>query len=1080
MGAFDLLAPVAAQERSRVWRAVHRASGRAAAVELLGARAGEAFTHAVQGAAALDHPRIQRLYAYGSLPPEVAARAGVAAGTPFLVRAWVEAPTLAAVLAGERDPPGGAAARGAPVGWAAVRSLVLAVLDALAHAHARGVAHGAIEARHVLWARGGPVVVGFPASGAVGGEASAGGDLVAVGVLAGALLAGEVMPAGGAAWVERLAGGGFAFAADAAVALRALPGEEAFGLFTLPPAGDAGWATGAGPGGRAPLPVDTRERFEEVLFPLVDTGAALLKLRPARTAGRETERAWMWSALSQVVRGEGLRAVALSGAAGMGKSHLAGWLGVRAHELGLAVPLRANHAAGGGASMGVGPMLARFLDRRARAAGVMGRSGGERVEAESGFGAARLAGFEDRAGLAAALASGGSGRGEGEAEPVVFDRPDERYAVLAAALARLAADRPLVLHLDDVHWGEDALRFALYLLRRRPSLAVLIVATARVDALPHGSTVAALWRQFVHTEGVDPIRLGPLSPMGQAAQVRSMVRCAPALVELLVRSTAGSPLLAEETLRLWLASGALVESAEGAVLREAASAGLTGEGEAAALSGLEAVWLSRVDNALAAAEPGASEALELAAALGSEVDRETWAAACARAGLVWPERGITRLHAERLLSSEPGGRWRFVHPALCDAVARRARAGGRWVAWHGVAADAVAGRGDADLHRLAAYQAAAGRFAAAAETLVGAFEAASARADQAGARQALVQRAQMLGALEVPLDAGPWVQNRVLRARLARRFGRMEVALRSARRAEPQARAVGDRALHAEALIELGSATRLIEGDAAGWPILAAAVEEAVAAGDLAIEGRARFAAASCLNLLGRFDEAEAALRAALGAAEAVGDDRTQGDALVGLADIARRRGDLAGAAAAVSAAAPRYRRAGHRTGRAVVSSLLGDLARYGGDLEGAWQHYTESRDLYAAVDAPDLPTAECNLALVELARGADAAARARLVEAQKRVWGGHELRVIIHAVLLPCVAALGDWGAWDAHMAAVGPLLDGRLAEPDVAAVAALAAERAAAAGEGARAAEARRLAVAQYRALGRAAEAAAVAARG
>ncbi|MEZ4433351.1 MAG: hypothetical protein R3F65_13160 [bacterium] len=696
-------------------------------------------------------------------------------------------------------------------------------------------------------------------------------------------------------------------------------------MFTLPPAG-RGLGYGRGPGGQAPLPVDTRERFEEVLFPLVDTGAALLKLRPARTAGRETERAWMWSALSQVVRGEGCGRWRCRGG-GHGEVASGGVAGVRAHELGLAVPLRANHAAGGGASMGVGPMLARFLDRRARAAGVMGRSGGERVEAESGFGAARLAGFEDRAGLAAALASGGSGRGEGEAEPVVFDRPDERYAVLAAALARLAADRPLVLHLDDVHWGEDALRFALYLLRRRPSLAVLIVATARGDALPHGSTVAALWRQFVHTEGVDPIRLGPLSPMGQAAQVRSMVRCAPALVELLVRSTAGSPLLAEETLRLWLASGALVESAEGAVLREAASAGLTGEGEAAALSGLEAVWLSRVDNALAAAEPGASEALELAAALGSEVDRETWAAACARAGLVWPgggSRGCTRSGCCR--ASRGGGGGSFIRRCVMRWRGGRGRGALGGVAWGG--GGRGGGAGDADLHRLAAYQAAAGRFAAAAETLVGAFEAASARADQAGARQALVQRAQMLGALEVPLDAGPWVQNRVLQARLARRFGRMEVALRSARRAEPQARAVGDRALHAEALIELGSATRLIEGDAAGWPILAAAVEEAVAAGDLAIEGRARFAAASCLNLLGRFDEAEAALRAALGAAEAVGDDRTQGDALVGLADIARRRGDLAGAAAAVSAAAPRYRRAGHRTGRAVVSSLVGDLAR--------------------------------------------------------------------------------------------------------------------------------------------------------
>lgn len=1114
LGAFDLGTRVGASGRSTVWHARHRVSGQRAAVEFVEVPSSDVgaaqqwqarFTHGVQATAALDHPRIVRLHAHGEASASVAAGVGVAVGTPFLVRDWVDGSSFEALAAGAGDGSDGSG-DGSLSDWVGVRGALLAVLDALAHAHARGVVHGALGPRQVVWSAEGPVLIGFPPSrrGAeragvdrapeqwLGEGVGPGADLYALGCLAYRLLCkrvifegasggarrelhlttapvivlGMVAPAGVVGWLARLLAKSpaerFGFAADAAIALRALPGPVDAGvMFTLPAADDAGWAAGAGADGRPPLPADGRERVGGPLFALVEPGAALQKLRPARTAGRETERAWLWSALASVVRGEGLHGVGIEGASGMGKSHLAVWLGQRAAELGLAVAMRANHEAGGGATMGVGPMLARHLrwvgvDAAARAVRGPGF--------EAGAGHAEAAAFEEAVGLAAALDPAGRGD-EGQAR-VVFDRPDERYAALAAALARLAVHRPLLIHLDDVHWGEDALRFALYLLRRRPGLPALIVATARQDAMSPGSTVGVLWRQFMHSERVDPIRLGPLSAAGQAAQVQAMVRGSAALVETLAQSTAGSPLLAEETLRLWIAAGALVESEAGAVLR----------GAAPVPEGLEAVWLSRVDHALAAAEPRAVEALEVAAALGSEVDRETWAMACGLAGLPWPELGITLLHAERLLRAEAGGRWRFVHPALLDAVARRARAQGRWVAWHGFAADAVASRPAPDLHRLATHLAAAGRFAAAAEALVGAFEAATARADQSAARQALVQRAQMLGALDVPLDAGPWVANRVLRARLARRFGRMEVALRSARRAEPQAQAVGDPALHAEALIELGTATRMVEGEVKAWPILSAAIERALQAGDRGIEGRARFVGASCLTLLGRFDEAGQQLSASLAAAEASSDHRTQGDALVGLADLARRQGDLGAAEKAVSEAYLRYQQAGHRTGRAVVASLRGDLARYAGDLDEAWRHYTESLALYAAVDSVDVPTAECNLALVELARGQAAEARVRLLRAEHLVWSGHELRVIIHAVLLACVGALGDWAAWDVHMAAVGPLFEGRLAEPDAAAAAVEAAARAEAAGETARAADARRLAVVQYETLGRRHEAAAI----
>lgn len=1000
--------------------AVHTVSGRRVEVVTAAAEApGQAaWAQRVEAAASLDHPRVPRVRAEGVLDGEAAVWLGAVEGAGYALVDEVEAVE-------------------APRGWADVRGAVEAALDVLAHAHARGVVLGGLPAG--WWARGaaGWMVRSPLALAGAGSGCDRGVDLRALGRWA---LAWGCAGAQ-AAWAERLATGGFGFAADAALGLRALPGEVT-AAHTLPSGDDTGWAAGLDGRGWPPLPATGVERSIERV-PLTDARGSLVALRPVRTAGRSTERRWMWSALASVVGGQGLRAVVIEGAAGMGKSHLAGWLARRAHALGLAQTLRAEHTPGGGSSMGLGPMLLRHV----------GCAPGE-VEGRRARVAARLG---DDAGLWAVLdPSGGEGR-----EPVVFDRPDERYAALAAALGRVADERPLVVHLEDVQWGEDALRFALYLLRRRPRLPALLVLTARLDTMANGATVA--WRRLLKAERVDPIRLGPLSPSDQAEQVASLIDAAPALVDRLVERTAGSPLLAEETLRLWLGAGALDMSPVGAVL----------QGTAAPPEGMEGVWLSRVDDALRDAEPQALEAVELAAVLGVEWDEAAWTATCSAAGVALPRRGLLRLHTARLLRRESGTRWRFVHRALVDAVLERARRAGRAQAWHRHAATAVAAQPGYDPLALAVLQAGGGLHAAAAETLVEAFEGASLRADLAAARQALVLRAQMLDAMDAPIDSAPWVQNRVLRARMARRLGRMDVALRSSRRAEPQARALGDARLHAEALIELGTAARLVEDERAGQASLAEAVRRAAEAGEPAIVARAKVALASCLNLLGRFGEAEGELAEALAAAEAAGDLRTQGDALVGLADIARRRGALDTTESSMRAAYERYRQAGHRAGRAVVASLSGDLARYRGDLETAEAHYTESRALYAATDSVDLPTAEANLALVEIARGRLSAARSRLERALRGAWGGHELRVIIHALLLPCMAGLGDWAGWDRHMAAVGPLMTGGLAEPDAGAAALDAAERADAAGEHARAADARRLALAQYETLGQTAQA-------
>ena len=61
----------------------------------------------------------------------------------------------------------------------------------------------------------------------------------------------------------------------------------------------------------------------------------------------------------------------------------------------------------------------------------------------------------------------------------------ERYAALGRLLKQLSSHRPVVVVLDDVHWGRDALAFLHFILSRVADFAgrLLFVATAREEAL---------------------------------------------------------------------------------------------------------------------------------------------------------------------------------------------------------------------------------------------------------------------------------------------------------------------------------------------------------------------------------------------------------------------------------------------------------------------------------------------------------------------------------------------------------------------------------------------------------------------
>ncbi len=246
----------------RVWAARHTESGAEVAIKVLtdaGARRPaflRAFTREVISVARLTHPGIVSVYDHGRVPsaPAEGRAPPVPPGSPYLVMERVTGGALSEWLG--------------HVAWEEARRVLEAILEALAHAHARGVVHRDLKPANVLLTRAGqPKLTDFGIAQPLDledGEVLAAGtpgfmapeqadregralgpwtDLFAVGRLACVLLGGPMsvprwaprtpVPSGLAAWIARMTHPDpvqrFQRAADALAALRAL-GEPTCGV----------------------------------------------------------------------------------------------------------------------------------------------------------------------------------------------------------------------------------------------------------------------------------------------------------------------------------------------------------------------------------------------------------------------------------------------------------------------------------------------------------------------------------------------------------------------------------------------------------------------------------------------------------------------------------------------------------------------------------------------------------------------------------------------------------------------------------------------------------------------------------
>lgn len=144
IGPFDLVKPIGKGSVGVVWKAIHRELGQPVAIKVLTTLGAQdenfrqSFTNEVRAVARLHHPSIIRIFDYGITTDELseATHGEIVAGSQYY--------TMELATGGTLPKPT------SPLPWLQMRFLLLELLDALAHAHARNVIHRDIKPNNIL------------------------------------------------------------------------------------------------------------------------------------------------------------------------------------------------------------------------------------------------------------------------------------------------------------------------------------------------------------------------------------------------------------------------------------------------------------------------------------------------------------------------------------------------------------------------------------------------------------------------------------------------------------------------------------------------------------------------------------------------------------------------------------------------------------------------------------------------------------------------------------------------------------------------------------------------------------------
>ena len=1061
LGPFVLGEKLGAGGMGVVWSANHAGTGRPAAVKGLksggNAMDAEDFQREVRVVSRLHHPGIVSVYDFG-LVPDPSPTDALSSGDPW----------LAMELASH-----GSLSPGRVNDWGSLRAVLLAILDALAHAHARGVIHRDLKPANVLVcdAPDRPAVVKLTDfgiahrrreslskseeihTGPIAGtpqymapEQLRGDwrdygpwtDLYALGCLAYRLATGRfafdgpnifmiankqlnepcpplrakfpVSP-GFEGWVQRLTAKDrrerFGRAADAAWVLRDLtpPTERPAQVLeeadsgevepTLTQLGDLpfdetvpqtltldatapmealveatsvhGW-TAAMPEIIAPIPESWRGLQPSRGTTMSDVGLGLVGFREPGFVGRDDLRDELWR-LFRASRIDGRPRVALlRGPAGAGKSRLAEWMCERAHEVGGAEVVRAYHDPTQVRGSGLLGAVERWLEleelgrpelyKRARTL-LRGRAN-EPDHIAAALAAVLRPAREDEPSSPVPLAR--------------FASATERWFALRNALAALAGRRTVVLWVDDAQWGGESLEALEILTRSGTDFSCFAMVTVRDEAVDE-SLSERLGRLG---DRVSTLPVEPLEGDSLTAFVASMLPLSFRAAEVLCVRSEGYPLFAAQLLGDWVDRGILVAGTDGFELSDE---------QPEVPADIASLWRQRVDSLAAGARSGEAtiRSLEVAAALGREIDLTQWRECCAELDLRIPVGLADELHRRGLVRPRRDG-FAFAHGLLVEAIAARARDEGRWAGVHAACAAVVARAPD---HRgkalrltqhyleVPAPDAAAHHALEALRECWGLDEATFERAlDLAARAAALLEEATHPSALEIDL----W------RTRFHRIRWRFDDVRKQARELLDAASIRDLPSIRAEALLELGLAEGYGSGELGrALPHFeeAASLFAAEEADDRRAEVLSRMAYVFAAT--GRAGEAQAAADEALATFRRCGDFEGVVRALVARANTADVATEAEAMRGALTEALQLARREGFRYWEANATYGLGRIEEQERRWGAAAKSYAASAAICAEIGSTAIDAARINLALVHIVRGSWDPARSILNEIRDR-----------------------------------------------------------------------------------------------
>jgi len=197
-------------------------------------------------------------------------------------------------------------------------------------------------------------------------------------------------------------------------------------------------------------------------------------------------------------------------------------------------------------------------------------------------------------------------------------QPENRaqvFELLARTLVRLAAGKPLVLLLEDLHGAEVSIEALRYIVRRLGPTPTLIVGTYRSQEVDRRHPLTAMLEGFQGDRHFIHLNLRPLSQSEHRELLSTLTggaQVSAAMAERLFESTEGNPYFTKELVRSLMDAGTLIRDATGIW-------SLSGGAEISS-NGLPATIQQAVEKRVARLPETLREVLATAAVMGKTFD----------------------------------------------------------------------------------------------------------------------------------------------------------------------------------------------------------------------------------------------------------------------------------------------------------------------------------------------------------------------------------------------------------------------------------------------------------------------------